>query len=164
MLRRATSAINRINVGHPTHTSPQAKFGLSFEWTAHCDGWNETARAEIRELKRLPPIAIRCDGCTQGLRARSGLLMRKLWTIAASLPMMVHQLAHRCRGGHEHAQVRGRDAIQSSFYSPRMICGLVDGLLTAPVGDSRAAREAFVGARKRSRDEPASTEEAATRR
>ena len=147
LLRKFIVAIRKINRGYPALSSPQARVAGSFEWPAYCKGWDARECPEIKEITAMFPIKVGVDGCAHGLKSRLGLLLKKPWTLATSLPLLVSKLNGTCKGGHLHGETKGRDATMSSCYPPPMIKGLVDGHLTAPCGGKALALEAMVGAR-----------------
>ena len=53
------------------------KFGASFEWPAHCDGWSKSC-PEIQSLMRELPKRCLFDGCAYGLQSCHGVLLKTL--------------------------------------------------------------------------------------
>ena len=121
------------------------KFGASFEWPAHCDGWSQSC-PEIQSLVRELPVQCVFDGCAYGLVSGHGIPMRKPWRVQSSCPRHAALLSDRCPGPRAHPlheRTTGREAKRSERYTPLIVKRLITGLL-AP-----STRRAIV---ERSRD------------
>ena len=106
------------------------KFGASFEWPAHCDGWSKSC-PEIENLIRELPVRCMFDGRAYGLKSRH-VPLRKPWRVQSSCPRHAALLSDRCPGPRAHPlheRTSGREARRSERYTPLMVKRLIAGLL-----------------------------------
>ena len=107
------------------------KFGTSFEWPAHCDGWSKSC-PEIQNLIRELPVRCMFDGCAYSFRSRHGAPLKKLWRVQFSCPRRAALLSNRCPGPRAHLlheRTSGREAKRSERYAPLIVKRLAAGLL-----------------------------------
>ena len=75
---------------------------------------------EMEEIMRLMPHICAFDGCRYGLRARSGVPMRKPWRVHTTMIEMQAVLNKRCDQSHPHQTTRGEDAAMSGRYTAEL--------------------------------------------
>eukprot|EP00972_Heterocapsa_arctica_P051866 7629659-Heterocapsa_arctica.AAC.1 len=45
----------------------------------------------------------------------------KPWRIQASSDMLIKPLSQQCTGGHTHVTLRGKEALRSGLYTPKLV-------------------------------------------
>ncbi|CAE7822031.1 unnamed protein product, partial [Symbiodinium sp. CCMP2456] len=93
-------------------------------------GWKQAALQHLREwleLKMLPWLGCRMDGCVYGLREESqGDLVIKKWTIQTNDERFHRNYrAKVCVGNHRHSMTAGVDYQRGSSYPKRMVESIV---------------------------------------
>jgi hypothetical protein len=96
---------------------------ISFEWPSGCSLWDEPEIVDL--LQRYSLNKVEMHGCAAGLRSdRSGLPVKKPWTIATTSPAMIDHLRNfRCPGPREHPEhepCAGPETKKSELYTPIM--------------------------------------------
>ena len=107
------------------------KFGASFGWPAHCDGWSKSCPG-IQSLIRELPVRCWFDGCAYGLQSRHGVPLKKPWRVQSSCPRCAALLRDRCPGASVHPlheRTSGRQAKRSERYAPLIVKRLIAGFL-----------------------------------
>ena len=105
---------------------------FAWEWpTGAVTGWRSKAIQHILKMMHKAGRRIywcRCDGCAFGLHY-FGQPILKRWTILTSSRQIYLALSHRCQGGHDHVECRGKVAQASSYYPPAMVKAVLKAMV-----------------------------------
>jgi hypothetical protein len=93
---------------------------VSFEWPAACELWKHPDVEEM--VQRFALNKVNMHGCAAGLRsAKTGLPIKKPWTIATTAPSIVAALGDfQCDGSHAHQPCAGSETKATESYTPEM--------------------------------------------
>ena len=86
---------------------------IAFEWPTGCTYWQLSAVQNF--MMQHGMVKANLDGCAMGLKSRkTGMPIRKPWTVASNCPALIHARDGRlCPGPDyhpEHTTCRGQDA------------------------------------------------------
>ena len=93
---------------------------ISFEWPSSCELWNEPAVESM--IHKFSLNKVKMHGCAAGLiSARTGLPVKKPWTIATSSPRVAEELGKfQCPGHEVHEPCAGAETKRTEAYTPEM--------------------------------------------
>ena len=105
---------------------------FAWEWPSGASkGWKSKAIQHILKMMHKAGRRVywcRLDGCAFGLHY-FGQPILKGWTILTSSRHLYLALGHRCQGGHDHVECRGKVAQASSYYPPAMVKAALKGMI-----------------------------------
>ena len=95
-----------------------------FEWPTLSQGWRVPELLDFQDrVRAVGGQVYRCrvDGCAYGLKStRTGLPLRKKWTILTSDTAMHDRLGRLCPGCPLHTTIQGAETAKSAFYPRAM--------------------------------------------
>ena len=103
---------------------PNDKLILIIEWPRYCTYWQ--LRKVRRLMKKMNLFFSDFDGCQYDLQPTRGdrdTYLKKPWRFATNIPNVLPRFNQKCPGvdeSHRHQQTRGKDAIDSQYYTPKM--------------------------------------------
>ena len=100
---------------------------LVIEWPRSCAYWNRQEVHYRRVSDRLHFANF--EGCMFGTRMSDGVPLGKMWRFATNIPVIFAMFHTLCDGSHSHAEARGKDLLNTQYYTPQ-IAGLVHTCLT----------------------------------
>ena len=109
---------------------------ISFEWPTACTMWNDPEVMNM--IDRFSLNKVNMHGCAAGLKSsKSGLPVKKPWTIATTAPSVIEELSKfQCPGHDAHQACQGNEVKKTEAYTPQMAAAI-----------HRAIREQAVGHR-----------------